>query len=129
MRIALENMDLVDLWSSERYLKRDYCRATRVPDAVFKLKNNQKGALEVEIARKAKSRYHQIFKEYLEKRFGDVDLLFYVCNTLKQLESLAEITKDYRWVYYAVYEQVINDGSQAVFANINDHFKLSDLVV
>lgn len=127
VRIAFENLDLVDSWISERYLKSEYTRATRVPDAAFGFKNGQKGALEVEIARKGKKRYEQIFMEYLEKRFGKVDLLFYVCNTLKQLESLAEMTKDYRWVYYALYEQVMKDGAQAVFANTGDHFTLGDL--
>ena len=127
VRIALESLNLAHSWRSERYLKSDY-QVSRVPDAVFTLTNGQRVALEVEIARKGKDRYQKILGEYTGGKFGEVNLLFYVCNTYPQLERLSELTKEYRWVYFALYDQLMSEKAETIFANQKEHFCLKELL-
>jgi len=126
VRITLENNGLVTSWESDRWLKNRFAQS-RVPDAMFKLANGQCGVLELEIAKKAKGRYERIFEDYAGKRYGDVELVFYVCNTMRQLENLAGMTADYRWIYYALYDQLMRDGMKTTFANTHEHFELGEL--
>jgi hypothetical protein len=128
VRIVLEKLGLVEAWQSERQLKKIYRQSARVPDAVFKLKNGQRVALEVEIANKGPSRYQTIFEEYARKNFGELDLVFYVCNTLPQLESLAKFAKAYNWFYFALYGDLMEKGADTIFANHSEHFKLRELL-
>ncbi len=127
VRITLENSGLITSWESDRWLKNRFAQGSRVPDGMFKLLNGQCGVLELEIAKKAKARYTRIFDDYAAKRYGDVGLVFYVCNTMRQLENLAEMTTDHRWVYYALYDQMMRDGAKTAFANMHDNFELGDL--
>ena len=127
VRIIFEELGLISSWTSDRQLKSQLVNVRRVPDAIFTLKRGHVVALEVEIARKGKERYRRIFGDYLERRFGDIEILFYVCNTLRQLEGLAELTREYRWVYYAMYEQLIRNEADTVFANKRDDFRLREL--
>lgn len=127
VRIILERLDLLTSWNSERLLKKTYQQATRVPDAVFILKNGQRGALEVEIAKKAVDRYQNIFQDYVRKQYGSLDLVFYICNSMTQLETLAELSKETKWIYFALYDQLMERGEDTIFANKTDHFQLKDI--
>jgi hypothetical protein len=127
VRVVLENGGVASEWESDRCLKVRFSTSTRVPDAMFKLANGQAGVLELEIARKAKRRYERIFEDYAGKRYGEVDLVFYVCNTMRQIESLASMTAEYRWVYYALYDQLMRDGLNTMFANMHENFQLKEL--
>lgn len=127
VRITLESSGLVTSWESDRWLKNRFAQGSRVPDAMFKLVNGQYGVLEMEIAKKAKGRYVRIFSDYAAKRYGEVELVFYVCNTMRQLETLAAMTSDYRWIYYALYDQLMRDGAKTTFANMHEHFELGEL--
>lgn len=129
VRIIFEQLNLSSSWRSDRYLKSGRGSSRRVPDAVFDLKNGQRVSLEVEIAQKAKERYRDIFDNYRGKQFGNIEIVFYVCNTMTQLKSLAEMTEAYSWVYYAMYDQLMNNQGETVFANKTDKFRLRELVV
>jgi len=126
VRIIFEELGLLSSWTSDRSLKSQV-ESRRVPDAIFGLQKGHQVALEVEIAWKGKERYQEIFSSYLRKRFGEIQILFYICNTLQQLRNLAELTKGYKWVYYALYEQLIQKGPETVFANKLDEFRLKEL--
>lgn len=128
VRILFENLGLISGWLSDRYLKATLHGTTRVPDAIFTLNNGQRVALELELARKGRTRHRRIFSEYLEKRFGDIQLLFFICNTFPQLKSLAQHTSDFKWVYFAQYDQLVRDRDQAVFANQLEQFQLKELI-
>lgn len=126
-RILFEQLQLQNSWKCERELKKVYSNRTRVPDAMLTLPNGQSVALEVEIARKSKHRYQKIFGEYINHEFGNLDLVFYVCNTIKQIELLLEYTKEYSWIYYCHFEQLLKLREKTIFANYKDHFRLDDL--
>lgn len=127
VRITFEGGGLITAWESDRWLKNRFAQGSRVPDAMFKLANGQCGVLEMEIAKKARGRYKRIFENYASKRYGDVELVFYVCNTMRQLETLATMTANYRLVYYALYDQLMRDGMKTTFANTHEHFELGEL--
>ena len=127
VRILFEDLGLLSSWTSDRYLKSERVRVRRVPDAIMRFKKDYQAALEVEIAWKGKERYQEIFSDYRQKKFGEVPFLFYVCNTLEQLKNLAKLTEHYKWVYYVLYEQLVQKGPETVFANKLDEFRLKEL--
>lgn len=127
VRILFEELGIVSSWKSDRYLKSQ-TGSRRVPDAIFRLKKEHEVALEVEIAWKGKERYEAIFSHYRRKPFGDVKLLFYICNTLEQLKKLAKITEYDRWIYFAMYDQLMRKGAETIFVNQKDQFRLRGLL-
>lgn len=128
VRIVFENLRLLSSWTSDRRLKRELVRVKRVPDAILGLKKGYRVALEVEIAWKGKERYEGIFSNYRERRFGEVKILFYICNTIQQLKNLAELTETDSWIYYALYEQLMRRQGETVFANKKGQFRLKELL-
>ncbi len=75
-----------------------------------------------------KERYREIFSNYQEKRFGEVKVLFYICNTLQQLKKLAKLAECYRWVYFAMYDQLMQKHADTIFVNQKDQFRLKELL-
>lgn len=127
VRIVFEELGLLSSWTSDRQLKGRGLTARRVPDAILSLTKGYRIALEVEIAWKGKERYEAIFSNYREKQFGDVKILFYVCNTLQQLKKLAKFTEYDRWVYFAMYDQLMQKQADTIFVNQKDQFRLREL--
>jgi hypothetical protein len=71
MRLALESESSVTNWVSDRELKVasekfDALRGDYAPDAIYQTSSGEQVALEVEIARKAKSRYQKKIQHYVD---------------------------------------------------------------
>ena len=104
-RIFLEQKESISGWLSERKLKSTprLCQGLSsqyIPDAIYKTKNGESVAFELEIAAKAKSRYRDKIQRYLSLlRSQKVDKPFerveYVCAKEGVFNLLKQETKIY----------------------------------
>jgi hypothetical protein len=106
LRIHLESSEKVKNWKSDLQLKSDpefyFIRDLKhVPDAIFINEQNQKIALEMELARKSNLAYREKIKSYVRLMRADAsDKLFdkvtYVCTKEPVYQLLINETKIYQ---------------------------------
>lgn len=105
-RLLLESQGLVTSWLSDRKLRSSTelsggLTSLYIPDAIYKLPSGEKVAFELEIAVKAKSRYQDKIKKYVQLMRAQnaqhkiFDRVHYVCAKESVAEHLEKETRIY----------------------------------